>query len=196
MALPLSIIYHLYLYINIIHYFLHYVKRFVLYFCKSFCIGFQSVPAYRSSFFPCQSVHGSCSGRYTYLATSDPLNGTAMSINRGLSRASLPRFYFIYYLYNYYTSFLAVCQEKCSLIFKKFLSSPALINWATNYSYSAISVAKPAGNSATTAYTPTGAPFTNACTLILPTLRTLPFLLTNALIAPLDNFSTPNASAI
>lgn len=41
-------------------------------------------------------------------------------------------FYF-YYLYNYYTSFLALCQEKCSLIFKKFLSSPAPINWATNY---------------------------------------------------------------
>ena len=28
--------FYLYLYINIIHYFLHYVKRFVLYFCKSF----------------------------------------------------------------------------------------------------------------------------------------------------------------
>jgi hypothetical protein len=61
---------------------------------------------------------------WVYLAISDPLNGIAISINRGFVRASLPRFLFIYYLYNYYTSFLAVCQEKCSLILKKFLSGP------------------------------------------------------------------------
>lgn len=70
---------------------------------------------------------------WVYLATSDPLNGIAMSINRGLSRASLPRFYFIYYLYNYYTSFLALCQEKCSLILKKFLSGPEGAEPALNY---------------------------------------------------------------
>lgn len=126
--------FYLYLYINIIHYFLHYVKRFVLYFCKSFYIGFQSAPACLSSFFPCESVHGSCSGRYTYLAISDPLNGITISINRGLSRASLPRFiFYFYYLYNYYTSFLTLCQEKCSLILKKFLSGPEGAEPALNY---------------------------------------------------------------
>ena len=41
-------------------------------------------------------------------------------------------FYF-YYLYNYYTSFLALCQEKCSLILKKFLSGPEGAEPAHNY---------------------------------------------------------------
>lgn len=41
-------------------------------------------------------------------------------------------FYF-YYLYNYYTSFLTLCQEKCSLILKKFLSGPEGAEPALNY---------------------------------------------------------------
>jgi len=49
----LRIIFRLYLYINIIHYFLHYVKRFVLYFVKVLGgIGLQSASACRSSFSP------------------------------------------------------------------------------------------------------------------------------------------------
>ena len=122
--------FYLYLYINIIHYFLHYVKRFVLYFCKSFYIGFQSVPAYRSSFFPFSNL----SARillgtlwFTWLHRA-----FRCQLRRVCSHHQDLIFYF-YYLYNYYTSFLAVCQEKCSLILKKFLSSPAPINWATNY---------------------------------------------------------------
>ena len=72
----LRIIFHLYLYINIIHYFLHYVKRFVLYFCKSFrryrtSVGVRMPEQFLSLSNP---VHGSCSGRYGLLGCIAPLD--------------------------------------------------------------------------------------------------------------------------
>lgn len=146
--------FYLYLYINIIHYFLHYVKRFVLYFCKSFWgKGLQSAPLCRSSFFPFSNLsarillgtlwfpwlYRTIKLRYQLRRISGFSTKFTLNFRTTARQSNVPDqpeanlFFYFYFLYNYYTTSFWFCQQNCSLILKNFLNSPALINWATNY---------------------------------------------------------------
>lgn len=98
-------------------------------FVKVFISGFSRRPHAGAVSFLSNLVHGSCSGRlrFTWLHRA-----FRCQLRRVCSHHQDLIFYF-YYLYNYYTSFLALCQEKCSLILKKFLSGPEGAEPAHNY---------------------------------------------------------------